>query len=80
MRMVDHAPGRHRGARHPVHLHPFEQEAERFAHHPAMPGGHQARAPGQILLVQQGDGIGTRVLPLVVILRRPQRPDITRDG
>ena len=31
MRLVDHAAGQHRRARHPVHLHPLEQEAERLA-------------------------------------------------
>ncbi len=31
MRLVDHEPGQHRGARNPVHLHPLEQETERFA-------------------------------------------------
>jgi hypothetical protein len=29
--LVDHAAGQHRGARDPIHLHPFEQEARRFA-------------------------------------------------
>ena len=31
LRLVDHADGQHRGARDPVHLHPFEQETGRFA-------------------------------------------------
>jgi len=31
MRLVDHEPGQHRGARNPLHLHPLEQETERFA-------------------------------------------------
>jgi hypothetical protein len=31
MCLVNHAAGQHRRARDPLHLHPFEQETERFA-------------------------------------------------
>ena len=49
-------------------------EGERRDRHPAMPHRHQIRLPGQILLLEQGDGIGTvrgRVPPRVASGRRP---------